>query len=975
MNTMYELRDYYDFLGTPDPREGTLMEAQQRELKHGYVASVSFIDAQVGRLLKELKTLGLDKNTIVVLWSDHGWKLGEHGSWCKQTNYEIDARVPLIIHDPIRGKNQRASDALVELVDLYPTLCDLAGIPAAAHTEGVSLRPIIEDTSESVKEAAFSQFARRDGKRELMGYSMKTAEFRYIEWLNRKTKKPIARELYDHRTDPEETQNVADEKANAALIKKLSAQLWDSLPAPPDFQLQKNAAAKKADRPALVFDNQLKEKVTVFWIPENGPRKKVGEILPSKSLRQNTAMGHRFLVEGAESDFKKVVTASKMNETITLSKKKQRAKGNMPNIVVIMGDDWSWPHAGILGDPVVKTPTFDRIAREGVLFENAYVSAPSCTPSRFAIVSGQYHWRLESGANLGGSLAANVPVYPDLFADIGYRTGFCRKGASPSKHKFRGNDPFGARFKNFSEFFTAQDKKMPFCFWYGAGEPHRAYDWQASLKSDLDLKAIQVPPYLPDNETTRTDLGDYYLKVEQLDRFAGEIVETLESSGELENTIVVMAGDNGMPFPRAKATLYDSGTRVPLAIRWGKNVKGGRTISDFVSLTDLAPTFLEAGGLDIPKTMTGQSLMSVLAGETTSFRKSVLTGMEQHVYPNSSRAIRTADFLYVRNFAPAAWPTGKTKGEPLHFDFKKTPWPTVPGAFSYNVDPGPTKQWMRENATTGEHAELHRLAFGQRANEELYDLKSDPDQLNNVADDKAFRDTRNQLLNQLTAELRAGGDPRFALPHHASFDVRGWTVHLSDKLWQTEPVFTSTMLDLLAVQLERVVKVVSKKALGRLREVPIWINPVYEGVRPTAEYHGGVGWLKKNGRNPAMGKAIEITNVMKFALEDRRMPYLLLHELSHAYHDRILGFDQKEITTAFKKAAASGSYDNVKRFTGNKIITDKAYAMSNHKEYFAELTEAYFGKNDFFPFTNAELKVHDPAGFAAIEKAWGVSKK
>ena len=114
-----------------------------------------------------------------------------------------------------------------------------------------------------------------------------------------------------------------------------------------------------------------------------------------------------------------------------------------------MGDDWSWPHAGILGDPVVKTPTFDRIAREGVLFENAYVSAPSCTPSRFAIVSGQYHWRLESGANLGGSLKSDVPVYPDLFASVGYRTGFCRKGASPSKYEFRGNDPFGARFKNF----------------------------------------------------------------------------------------------------------------------------------------------------------------------------------------------------------------------------------------------------------------------------------------------------------------------------------------------------------------------------------------------------------------------------------------------------------------------------------------------------------------------------------------------
>jgi dipeptidyl-peptidase-4 len=136
-----------------------------------------------------------------------------------------------------------------------------------------------------------------------------------------------------------------------------------------------------------------------------------------------------------------------------------------------------------------------------------------------------------------------------------------------------------------------------------------------------------------------------------------------------------------------------------------------------------------------------------------------------------------------------------------------------------------------------------------------------------------------------------------------------------------------------------------------------------------------VGWLKRNNRLPEMGKAIEITNVSMFPFENRRMPYVMLHELTHGYHDRELGFDQPEIIAAYKRARDSGSYDMVKRFNGKSTVMDKAYAMANEKEYFAEITEAYFGRNDFFPFNRKELKTHDPQGYEAVEKVWGLTRK
>ena len=229
MNTMYELRDYIDFRNTPRPDRGSLTEEQQRRLKHGYYAAVSFIDAQVGLLLAELEKLDLDDQTIVVLWSDHGWKLGEHNSWCKQTNYEIDCRVPLIVRDPNAAGNGEKSDALVELVDLYPTICELAGVPLRRSLEGTSMVPLLSKPNQPWKQAAFSQFRRKNRTVSLMGYSMRTNHYRYVEWQDRRSGSTVETELYDHRSDPHENTNVAGATEHTETIANLSQQMWAML--------------------------------------------------------------------------------------------------------------------------------------------------------------------------------------------------------------------------------------------------------------------------------------------------------------------------------------------------------------------------------------------------------------------------------------------------------------------------------------------------------------------------------------------------------------------------------------------------------------------------------------------------------------------------------------------------------------------------------------------------------------------------
>jgi len=440
----------------------------------------------------------------------------------------------------------------------------------------------------------------------------------------------------------------------------------------------------------------------------------------------------------------------------------QKEERKRPNILFALADDWSWPHAGFAGDTVVKTPTFDRLAQEGVVFENAFVTAPSCTPSRGSILTGQYHWRLEEGGNLWSSLPQKFDVYPDLLEQTGYYVGFTRKGWGPGRFEEGGRkrNPAGDRYSDFKDFMETRPENTPFCFWFGSKDPHRKYDLGSGVKSGMKLEDVTVPSCFPDSEEIRSDICDYYWEVQRFDREVGELLQMLDQKGELENTIIVMSGDNGMPFPHCKSNLYDFGTHVPLVIRWGEKVKGGRVVSDFVSLADLAPTFLEAAGLEPTQDMTGKSLIDILksnkSGQIEPERDHVLTGKERHAWVRRNglgypqRAIRTKDHLYIRNFKPERWPAGDPDGG--ENNDPKGPYG--------DIDDSPTKQYMMKHKNEPGLTKLFELAFGKRPAEELYDLKKDPDQLNNVADKPEYATIKQKLGDQLLAELRTSNDPR-----------------------------------------------------------------------------------------------------------------------------------------------------------------------------------------------------------------------
>ena len=436
-----------------------------------------------------------------------------------------------------------------------------------------------------------------------------------------------------------------------------------------------------------------------------------------------------------------------------------------PNILFAIADDWGWPHAGAYGDPVVKTPVFDRVAREGVLFKHAYIAAPSCTPCRNSILTGQYHWRLGPGANLWSTLDPATPVYPLLLEKAGYHVGSWRKSWGPGRLTgWNGVQPAGKRYNGLDAFLAARPKGKPFCFWLGSSDPHRGYALHSGAKSGMDLSKIRMFKCFPDSAAVRGDVADYYFEVQRFDRDVGKALAKLEEIGELENTIFVVTGDHGMPFPRCKGNLYDSGARVPLALRWGANLrKPGRTVNDFVSLPDLAPTFLEIAGVKIPDVMTGKSLVNILTsgegglveGEKRAFalhgKERHCPGQEGHMGGYPCRAIRTQKFLYIRNFKPDRWPAGT----PNHTRA------AIKGAWLADCDNGPTKTYMTDNKDKDDHHKrLWDLSFGKRPAEELYDCSKDPEQLTNLAADPAYAKTKAELAGLLMAQLRATRDPR-----------------------------------------------------------------------------------------------------------------------------------------------------------------------------------------------------------------------
>jgi len=465
-----------------------------------------------------------------------------------------------------------------------------------------------------------------------------------------------------------------------------------------------------------------------------------------------------------------------------------KTKGKQPNILFAIADDQSFPYASVYGTSGIHTPAFDQVAKAGVLFNNAFVAAPQCSPSRAAILTGKNIWQLEEAGTHSSYFPKKFPVYTDLLEAAGYELGFTGKPWGPGNWKDGGwsRNPVGPEFNkrilksvpangiqakdyygNFVDFFGQKENDKPFFFWYGGHEPHRVYEDGSGLKAGKKLTDAAVPSFLPDQELVRSDVADYAYEIEWFDSHLGKMIQFLEEKGELENTIIVVTADNGMPFPSAKANLQEYGTHVPLAICWPVRMKGNRVVDDLVGLIDLAPTFLEIAGIKDGPQMTGKSLSTILfsgkQGHVDPQRKYVLTGRERHTHarPDNlgypARALRTADYLYVRNFKPERWPAGdpaplSAKNKKIAPGFK-TMWPGY-----HDVDDSPSKHFLLEKKE--EWPQQFDLAYSKRPAEQLYDIKKDPGCTNNIAEDSAYLEVKKELSQILEDDLKKQGDPR-----------------------------------------------------------------------------------------------------------------------------------------------------------------------------------------------------------------------
>lgn len=493
-----------------------------------------------------------------------------------------------------------------------------------------------------------------------------------------------------------------------------------------------------------------------------------------------------------------------------------------PNILFAISDDQSFAHTRFAGCSFVETPAFDRIAREGIYFKNCIAGSPGCAPSRSTIVTGRYHWQNEQSGQHASSWMKKYIPFVDLLNANGYVTGRTGKGVDPFQYArssedslWRSTNAAGVEhshivyekdtpgderpakaisdinyFANFKFFMENIRKDKPFFFWYGAKEPHRDYEqdsWKRNNKKQNSIK--YVPAFFPDNGIIRGDMLDYAVEIEWFDLHLQRMLDYLEEIGELENTILIVTSDNGMPFPRAKANGYDYGIHVPMAVRYPTDFPGGRIIKDPVSFVDLAPTIL-----DITKTdsngmlpISGKSMLPLFKSKKQEIadpeKTYVFSGRERHSssrYKNwgyPQRMIRSKDFLYIWNIKPERWPAGApqrikpgTKDELLPmYGIDENGKHHSAWAFT-DIDAAPTKSYIVENYSDPEIQPYFELAVAKRTEVEFFDIKNDPFCLNNLAGNPDYASIEQEMKDALMNELKKSGDPRVVGPNKEIFD-------------------------------------------------------------------------------------------------------------------------------------------------------------------------------------------------------------
>ncbi len=445
-----------------------------------------------------------------------------------------------------------------------------------------------------------------------------------------------------------------------------------------------------------------------------------------------------------------------------------------PNVLLAISDDQSFPHASSYGCKYVNTPAFDKIAEQGFLFTRAYAPSPSCSPSRASLLTGRNIWQMEEAGVHCSYFPKTHITLSQILERNGFHTGFTGKGWEPGNWYDAGweHNPPGKEYNevrlsetpptteimfnkdytaNFEKFLNERKPGQPFFFWYGAYEPHRQFEYGSGYRAGKKLSDVTVPSFLYDDSLTRMDLLDYAYEIEWFDHQLAKMVQLLEDKGELDNTIIIVTSDNGMPFPRAKVNLYDYGIHVPLAVCWGNKIKHPRKINTITSLIDIMPTILEATGIKLQENISGKSFFSLFSSNKTHppHREFILAGKERHNYARSDnkcypiRALRIDSFLYLRNFKPDRWPSGDP---PIYKDSEL-------GKVSGQVI-------MEKKETDPLAQKLFELNVNKRPEEELYNVSKDPGCLHNLAQQPEYEKIKQKLGKLLTAELEAQNDPR-----------------------------------------------------------------------------------------------------------------------------------------------------------------------------------------------------------------------
>lgn len=470
-----------------------------------------------------------------------------------------------------------------------------------------------------------------------------------------------------------------------------------------------------------------------------------------------------------------VLSCSMLIPACTTSSK-SLANTERPNILFIIADDASFNSMSIYGSEYINTPNFDKLATEGVLFTNVYSNNPKCAPARASLLTGRYSWQLEEAVVHRPLMPEKWMFYPELLEKKDYVVGSTGKGWGPGIWTRGDANPAGKRYDsltlnppyngisnkdysgNFELFLEGKEKEKPFSFWLGTHEPHRSYEKDSYIKAKRSLKEVELQEFYPDNDIIRGDLLDYALEVEWFDEQIGRALKILEEHGELDNTLIIVTSDHGMPFPRVKGQIYEEGVHVPLAVRWGNRIKPGRIVKDFINFPDFAPTIMEAAGLEPHPQMTGKSFLDLLLSKKSNWidtsRDFAILGKERHDIGRDDgdkiavgypvRGIRTMEYLYSKNYEPQRWPAGN----PEH-GYK-------------NSDDGPTEEYLVSVSNDSIHPDFifYELSFSFRTGEELYDIRNDPNCMNNLAYKFQYKDIKEYLASKLQDELEKQEDPR-----------------------------------------------------------------------------------------------------------------------------------------------------------------------------------------------------------------------